>query len=93
MELAVRPDDLHAAAVALFACASRLEDAAEGFVRAAHRDVLHLGLKAMPAAGRALSATDHALDTLRGDITALSRALDRLANLYPAVDRGAVSRR
>jgi hypothetical protein len=92
MELAIHPEDLRAAAAALSACASRLEDATLGFDRTARENVKDLGLKAMVAVARALTATDHAVQTLHTDIAALAHALDSLAHHYPQVDRTAIPR-
>jgi hypothetical protein len=90
MELAIHPEDLRAAATALSACASRLEDAAVGFDRTARHHIRDLGFKAMVAAAGALNATDHAVQTLHTDIAALAHALDALAQHYPQVDRTAI---
>jgi hypothetical protein len=92
MELAIHPEDLRAAAAALSACASRLEDAALGFDRTARHHLKDLGLKAMVATAGALSATDRAVQTLHTDIAALAHALDSLARHYPQIDRTAIPR-
>lgn len=93
MELAIQPEDLHAAAAALSACSSRLEDAELSFSRTAHHNAADLGLKATATAWQAITATDHAVQTLHTDIAALARALDALAQHYPQVDRSAVTPR
>jgi hypothetical protein len=93
MELAIRPADLHAAAVLLTSCAGRLDDAGLTFARRAQHEVPALGMKTLPAAARATAATDRAIEVIAADITALARALDRLAEHYPRVDAGAVPSR
>jgi hypothetical protein len=93
MELAIHPEDLRAAAAALSASAARLEDAALRFDRTTRSHVGDLGFKAIVAAGGALSATDHAVQLLHADITALAHALDTLAHHYPQVDRTAIPAR
>jgi hypothetical protein len=90
MELAIQPEDLRAAAAALSGCAARLEDAALSFDRTARHNLADLGFKAIVATGRALTATDHAVQTLHTDIIALAHALESLSQLYPHVDRAAV---
>ena len=92
MELAIRPDDLRAAAAALSSCATRLEAAAAGFARQANHRVFDLGMKSGIAAAVAVTETERAVATLHTDITALARALDTLSQAYPRVDRTAVQR-
>jgi hypothetical protein len=93
MELAIRPADLHAAAALLATCAGRLEDAGLTFARRAQHNVPDLGSKALPVAVRGTAATERAIGVITTDITALARALDRLAEYYPRVDTTAVPRR
>lgn len=90
VELAVTPDDLHAAAVALAGCARRLEEAQAAFRAAAARDVPDLGREAVAAAGESATRADRAVATIADDIEQLSRALRLLAQLYAQVDRQAV---
>jgi hypothetical protein len=90
MKLAIRPEELHAAALALSTCASRLDDQALTFARHATRDAPSLGTKAFPATIRGIQAAEHALAVLVDDVTALAKALDELAHHYPHVDRRAL---
>jgi hypothetical protein len=90
MELAIRPAELHAAAVALAACAARLDDAALTFARSVQADLPELGMKALAASARGVSATEQAVQVLGSDIHRLSLALQGLAQHYPRVDETAV---
>jgi hypothetical protein len=90
MKLAIRPEDLHAAGLALSACANRLDDHGLTFARHATRDAPSLGIKTFPAAIRGIQAAEHAVAVLAADVSALARALDLLAVHYPHVDRSAV---
>ena len=90
MELAVKPEDLHAAAVALSACAHRLEEACEQFAGAAAREVPELGREAVAAAGTSAARAQQAVTTIADDVAQLARALKLLAVLYDEVDRRAV---
>jgi hypothetical protein len=90
MKLAIRPEELRAAALALSTCATRLDDHALTFARHATHDAPSLGTKAFPAAIRGIQAAEHAVAVLAADIGALARALDLLAAHYPQVDRSAV---
>jgi hypothetical protein len=90
MEIAIRPDDLRAAATALSACAARLEAGVVRFARQTHHRVFDLGMKSGMAAATAVAETEHAVATLHTDIAALARALDTLSQAYPRVDRTAV---
>lgn len=92
MELAVRPEDLHAAAVALSTCAHRLDEAHDTFARAAAGAVPELGRRAVAAAGTATAHAQDAVATIADDVTQLARALRLLADLYDEVDRHAVGR-
>jgi hypothetical protein len=90
MKLAIRPEELHAAALALSTCATRLDEHALTFARHAIHDAPALGMKTLPAAIHGIQATEHPLSVLAADISALARALDVLAAHYPSVDRSAV---
>jgi uncharacterized protein YukE len=90
VELTVTPADLHAASVALSACARRLDDALDGFARAAAREVPSLGREAVEAAGTSAARARSAVGTIASDVEQLARALRVLAALYAEVDRGAV---
>jgi len=90
MELAIRPDDLRAAAAALTACAARLEAAAARFAHQANHRVFDLGMKSGIAAAAAVTETERAVATLHTDVAALARALNMLSQEYPHVDRAAV---
>ena len=90
MELTVTPADLHAAAVALSACAHRLDDAVDAFARAAAREVPSLGREAVEAAGTSAGRAQTAVGTIASDVEQLARALRVLAVLYAEVDSGAV---
>lgn len=93
MELAIRPDDLYAASVALSACGSRLDDAALSFARSAQIDVPAVGVKAAEAVGRGVIAAEDAIQVVSTDIHRLANALASLAHHYPRVDATAVRRR
>jgi hypothetical protein len=93
MELAIRPEDLHAAAVALLGCSARLDDAERAFARRARIDVPGLGVRAESAGLRGAAATEHAADILSGDLRRLAHALAALAHHYPQVDSTAVPTR
>jgi hypothetical protein len=90
VELAVKPEDLHAAAVALSACAHRLEEACDAFAGAAAREVPELGREAVAAAGTSAARAQHAVTTIADDVAQLARALKLLAAFYGDVDRHAV---
>jgi len=90
VELAVKPEDLHAAAVALSACARRLDEARSAFAGAAAREVPSLGREAVEAAATSASRAEQAVRTIGEDIDELARALRLLALLYDELDRGAV---
>ena len=90
MELAVTPEDLSAAAVALAGCSQRIEHAREAFTRAAARDVPELGQAAVAAAEESAARAQKAVDTIAADVDQLARALRVLAHLYRQLDRGAV---
>jgi hypothetical protein len=92
VELAVRPEDLHAAAVALAACARRIDDARDAFARAATREVPDLGRQAVGAAGESASRAEQAVTTIADDVAELARALRLLAHVYAELDRSAVRR-
>jgi len=92
VELAVRPEDLHAAAVSLAACARRLDEAREAFARAAAREVPSLGQAAVEAAATSAGRASQAVEIIGHDIDELGRALRLLAALYDEVDRGAVGK-
>jgi hypothetical protein len=92
MELTVSPDDLHAAAVAIASCASRLESAREAFVALATGAVPALGPQASDAAGRGSQATEAATEVVVDDVRHLATALRVLAHVYERVDATAVSR-
>jgi hypothetical protein len=93
MELAIRPDDLFAASVALSACSSRLDDAALSFARAAQIDVPSVGVKAAHAVDRGVIAAEAAMRVVGLDIERLATALAALAHHYPQVDTTAVRAR
>lgn len=93
MELAIRPDDLYAASVALSACSSRLDDAALSFARAAQIDVPSVGVKAADAVDRGVVAAEAAMQVVSLDVERLANALAALAHLYPRVDNTAVRAR
>jgi hypothetical protein len=92
MDLAIRPEDLYAASVALSACSSRLDDAALTFARSAQADVPEIGVKAAEAVGHGVIAAEHAIQVISTDIDKLAHALAALAQFYPRVDAAAVSR-
>jgi hypothetical protein len=90
MELAVRPDDLTAAAVALRGVAADL-DAARGRFRAAvAREAPLLGAGMAPAAEQALAAAATAAGALRGDCLTAARGLDAIADAYVTTDARAL---
>jgi hypothetical protein len=93
MELAVRPDDLHAAAFALLSCSARLDDAALGFARSVQPDLREIGIKAAITAGEGVVATERATAVLSTDVNQLAHALAALAHHYPRVDATAVPHR
>jgi hypothetical protein len=93
MELAIRPDDLYAAAVALAACSARLDDAALLLARSAQSDLPEIGVRAAEAVGRGVVAAEQAIQVISTDIERLSAALAALAHHYPRVDATAVRRR
>jgi uncharacterized protein YukE len=90
VELAVTPEDLSAAAVALAGCSQRIEQAQAAFARAAARDVPELGQQAVEAAAASAARAQQAVTTIADDVDQLARALRVLAHLYAQVDRGAV---
>lgn len=92
VELAVKPDDLHAAAVSLSACARQLDEAREAFGRTAARDVPLLGREAVEAAATSAGRASQAVAIIGDDIDELARALRSLAVLYDEVDRAAVGK-
>jgi hypothetical protein len=92
MELAIRPDDLYAASVALSACSATLGDAASAFARSAQIDVPSVGVKAAEAVGRGVVAAEDAIQVMSTDIERLAAALASLAHHYPRVDATAVRR-
>jgi hypothetical protein len=90
VELAVKPEDLHAAAVSLASCARRLDEARESFAGAAAREIPSLGLEAVEAAATSAGRAQQAIAIIGQDIDELARALRLLAVLYDEVDRRAV---
>jgi hypothetical protein len=93
MELAIRPEDLHAASVALTSCRANLEDAALSFARRAQAELPDVGANAAEAAGRGVASTERAVQILCSDLDRLARALAELAHHYPRVDTTAVPHR
>jgi hypothetical protein len=93
MELATRPEDLHAAALALARCTVRLDDTTTMFAQRAQLDVPDLGVKSVQAGAHAVAATLRAVEVISSDITKLSQALAGLAEHYRHVDSTAMPRR
>jgi phosphate uptake regulator len=93
MELAIRPEDLYAASVALASCGARLDDAAVTFARQAVSDLPRVGAEASDAARRGIIAADRAAQIISTDIGRLAHALAALARHYPQVDTTAVGPR
>jgi hypothetical protein len=93
MEIAIRPDDLQAAALALSSASARLDDAALTFARAIQHDLPQLGIQAAVAGARGLVAAEHAVQILGVDISRLAQALHGVAQHYPRVDVTAVPHR
>lgn len=92
MELTVAPEDLHAAAVALAACARHIDAAVDAFARASARAVPDLGRHATAAAGDAADRAQCAAATVATDVDEVARALRVLAQVYADTDRDAVHR-
>jgi hypothetical protein len=93
MELAIRPDDLYAASVALSSASTRLEEAALTFARRAQTDAPAVGVKAAEAVSRGAIAAEQAIGVVSTDIARLAAALASLAHHYPRVDATALRRR
>jgi hypothetical protein len=93
MEIAIRPDDLHAAALALSTAAARLDDAALSFGRGVQPELPELGMNAAVAGARGMVASEHAVQVLGKDISRLAQALHHLAQHYPRVDATALPHR
>jgi hypothetical protein len=90
MELAVRPDDLAAAAVALTGCSARLQDAIETFVQRAHSDLPDIGADTAEAARRGVTTATREAQVVSTDINQVTKALVALALGYHAIDRAAM---
>jgi hypothetical protein len=93
MDLAIRPDDLYAASVALAQCGAELDAAALTFAQRGQADLPDLGSNAATATTRAIVEAEHGVQTISSDIARLAHALAGLAHHYPRVDGTAVSRR
>jgi hypothetical protein len=90
MELAVRPDDLAAAAVALNGCSARLQDAVETFVHRAQSDLPDIGTDTAQATGRGVTTATREARIITTDINQVAKALVALAHGYRAIDRAAI---
>jgi hypothetical protein len=93
MELAIRHDDLHAAAMALAGVTARLTEAGSTFSQRARVDVPEIGADAAAATTRGASRAAHAVEVITIDLDHVARALAALAQTYPRLDATAMSRR
>ena len=86
MELAVRPDDLGAAAAALRRLADDLDASARRFEAAAAQSLPMLGARAVPAADGAVRAAGAAVAGLGRDYLTAAGGLLRIGAAYADID-------